>query len=278
MEILTKDGVSFHPYSYKSEQELEEFVFQNIKKIFGSNAILLSKRKISTISGFGTIPDAFVIDLDNDEWFIIEVELAHHSLYNHIVPQISKFHSSLSNPSTHRKLVRSIYDEIKQDYNKKGMVVNQKGTEIYKWINDVLETRPEVVIIIDDKNKELKQVTDALQFRSRVLIFQSYLRSGLSKEVFIHQLESLKSRSGESFSKKNENMSANRNQKSKKKASSPSPQKWASNIEKLSNKKFNTWKSICEYLDITVGQDSARRVLKKWVKQNKPEWPEVPSP
>lgn len=63
----------------------------------------------------------------------------------------------------------------------------------------------------------------------------------------------------------------------KSKAPSPSANDWRNNIQELkiiSN--LNDWISICRHLNIEVRGDSARRKLKKWVKENKPEWPGVP--
>jgi len=59
--------------------------------------------------------------------------------------------------------------------------------------------------------------------------------------------------------------------------SSPRPSEWVKEIPELSDKsKFSTWKSICDFLSIDVGADSARRKLQAWVASNRPHWPKVP--
>lgn len=45
----------------------------------------------------------------------------------------------------------------------------------------------------------------------------------------------------------------------------------ASHLEELNNPK--SWKSICDFLQIDVGQDSAHRRLEQWRQRNKPQWP-----
>ncbi|MFC1488842.1 type I restriction enzyme HsdR N-terminal domain-containing protein [Thermodesulfobacteriota bacterium] len=62
------------------------------------------------------------------------------------------------------------------------------------------------------------------------------------------------------------------------KVPSPSALEWSSNIPELSNFHFRNWKGICDHLNLDVRGNSARRVLKKWVEQEKPRWPEVPDP
>ena len=34
-----------------------------------------------------------------------------------------------------------------------------------------------------------------------------------------------------------------------------------------------SWKTICDFLQIDVGQDSAHRRLEQWLQRNKPQWP-----
>lgn len=59
--------------------------------------------------------------------------------------------------------------------------------------------------------------------------------------------------------------------------SSPRPHEWVMDVPELKGKKrFATWKSICDYLSIDVGSDSARRKLQAWVMTNRPNWPSVP--
>lgn len=62
-----------------------------------------------------------------------------------------------------------------------------------------------------------------------------------------------------------------------KKIPSPSPHQWLASVPELKNKKgLTTWKSICDFLKIETGGDSARRKLNNWVKVNRPAWPSVP--
>ncbi|BCV43894.1 MULTISPECIES: hypothetical protein [Shewanella] len=59
--------------------------------------------------------------------------------------------------------------------------------------------------------------------------------------------------------------------------SSPRPSEWIKEVPELNMRgRFSTWKSICDFLDIDVGTDSARRKLQAWVARNKPNWPKVP--
>jgi hypothetical protein len=62
-----------------------------------------------------------------------------------------------------------------------------------------------------------------------------------------------------------------------KKAPSPNARHWADSVAELKRARgLSSWKAICDHLKIKTGGDSARRKLAAWVKENKPDWPEVP--
>jgi predicted type IV restriction endonuclease len=65
----------------------------------------------------------------------------------------------------------------------------------------------------------------------------------------------------------------------KNKATTPPVADWVKGIPELSKKSnLKSWKAICDHLKIDVGGDSARRALKRWVEENKPNWPGIPEP
>ncbi|OHB83140.1 MAG: hypothetical protein A3J73_01180 [Planctomycetes bacterium RIFCSPHIGHO2_02_FULL_38_41] len=65
----------------------------------------------------------------------------------------------------------------------------------------------------------------------------------------------------------------------KNKTTTPSVADWIKDIPELSKKSsLKSWKAVCDYLKIDVGGDSARRALKRWVEENKPNWPEILEP
>lgn len=62
-----------------------------------------------------------------------------------------------------------------------------------------------------------------------------------------------------------------------KKAPSPSASEWVAKVPELRQKRqLTNWKAICQTLNIDPAGDSARRKLKAWVNENRPDWPAVP--
>lgn len=108
--MLLIDGVKYVEWTPTSEGEFERMVEEHAKDIFGEQSIYLEKHRLRTKSGIGSIPDGYVIVFgDQPQWHIIEVELSTHPLYEHIVPQISKFINGIKNPSTQRDIVDTLY-------------------------------------------------------------------------------------------------------------------------------------------------------------------------
>ena len=64
-----------------------------------------------------------------------------------------------------------------------------------------------------------------------------------------------------------------------KKTGSPSVRDWVEQIQDLRRVSgLNSWRDVCDHLRIAVDGDSARRRLKIWVEQNRPNWMTVPEP
>lgn len=190
--ILFKDGVKYIEYQYKNELEIEDMVYEHYKYIFGKDSIFLAKRKIKTNAGISTIPDAFVLSLDDKKWYLIEVEMKSHQLYEHIVPQISKFNTAIKNSNSQKILIKMIYEEIKNDPQKNLIFQLKQIKEIFKYITEILESKPQIIILIDGKNDELEEVCDSLPFDSKVIEFKTYIRENVGLGVHIHSFEPLK--------------------------------------------------------------------------------------
>lgn len=191
MKIIVKDNIKYLPHHYESEDELETFVKKYIEVIFGNNSIFFEGNRIKTKAGVGSIPDGFVLSLTEDKWYIVEIELADHPLYSHIVPQLTKFYSAIKNYSTGRKLVDTFYNEIitsaQLECKFKSSGIKK---ELYKVLTDIVNKSPDIVIIIDTKTKELEEICETLPFSVKVIVFQTYYRE--NSNVPIHLFDTLR--------------------------------------------------------------------------------------
>jgi len=72
------------------EKEFHPMVRKCSKEIFGEDSLYFDVRHVMrTVSGIGSIPDAYVIRLSRNEWYVVENELASHPIYDRIVKQLT---------------------------------------------------------------------------------------------------------------------------------------------------------------------------------------------
>jgi hypothetical protein len=88
--MIIHNNSKFCKVPFLSEEELEDVVKNNYEYLFGPSSIYLPKAKIKTADKVGTIPDGFVIDIENLRWYIVEAELAVHNVWSHISQQVTK--------------------------------------------------------------------------------------------------------------------------------------------------------------------------------------------
>lgn len=192
--MLLIDGVRYEEWKPASEDEFERIVREHAKDIFGEQSIYLEKHKLRTTSGIGSIPDGYVIILGGEpQWHIVEVELSSHPLYDHIVPQISKFINGIKNPSTQKDIVSALYQEIDSDDFLKLRLKKAIGTtETYKFLADLVSKPPVITIIIEKRTEQLNDAISALAHSQiKPFEFQTFIRDGVGLSVHAHLFEPL---------------------------------------------------------------------------------------
>lgn len=193
MELLI-DGVRYKLWTPKDEAALENIVKEHAKDIFGEDSVYFDiKQKIKSKAGIGSIPDGYVIALeDTPRWYIVEVELSSHPLYDHIVPQMSKFSRAINDPNTQRALVDAIYDEIKNDALKQTLVENKIGSrEKYEFLFRLISSRPTLVVVIEEKTEVLEDVCNVLPLETKVVEFRTFVREGVGLAGHAHLFKPL---------------------------------------------------------------------------------------
>jgi hypothetical protein len=194
--MLLIDGVRYEEWIPSNEDEFEKVVKEHAKDIFGEQSIYLDiKHKLKTRSGIGSIPDGYVIILgDEPHWHIVEVELSSHPLYEHIVPQVSKFINGI-NPSTQKDIVNALYQEIDNDEFRKLRLKQTIGaTETYKFLADLISKPPVVTIIIEKRTEQLDEALNMLAYlpqNKKVVELQTFTREGVGLNVHAHLFEPL---------------------------------------------------------------------------------------
>jgi len=184
--IILIDGVKYILKNPDNEDDLEKIIEKNYKYIFGEESFYFNfKKKLKSKSGIGSIPDGYLIVFNSTpEWYILEVELASHPLYDHIIPQLTKFNRGIEGVSTKKSLIDMFYDEIKTNPILEARVKEKIGSgEVYKFISDLISDKPSIIIVINERTSELEEAIRDIRGDVKILEFKIFRREGISEEI-----------------------------------------------------------------------------------------------
>jgi Restriction Enzyme Adenine Methylase Associated len=162
---------------FNNESELEQVVFSNYEYLFGPNSFYLPKAKIKTADGVGTIPDGFAIDIGLNKWYLVEAELMHHSVWNHIAPQVTKQILASQQSATKRIIVDLAVQAYQSDpYTKEKFDdLGIAAVNVRQILGDILESDPIVGIPIDGVTNDLKDWARTLKYNVKLWIVNKFI-------------------------------------------------------------------------------------------------------
>ncbi len=174
--MLVSTNEKYFPQSFRDEQEIESVVKNYAEYLFGSSILMLSKSKISTADGAGTIPDAVVVDIEHDTWYLVEAELERHGTWQHIAPQISKQIVAIIAPPTIDALLKTCIDMAKND-TKVLALFEEFGIpqiQIHGKLKRIFESPPVIAIPIDGVPSDLRAWAKSLKYEVRIWRITKY--------------------------------------------------------------------------------------------------------
>jgi hypothetical protein len=179
MSMLIIDGVRYRLWTPKDEEkEFHPLVRKCSKDIFGEDSLYFNiKQILRSLSGIGSIPDAFVISLSRSEWYVVENELSSHPVYDHIVNQLTRFINGIKKQDTRSNIVDALYKETEKDPVLKATIEKEiRPKEIYHFLSKLLSEEPRIVIIIDEKSEKVEEAFRAFKYHADVIEFKTFVR------------------------------------------------------------------------------------------------------
>ena len=187
--MLLIDGVRYHLHRYRGEGEFEGVVEEHVKDIFGVESIYFGGKKVSSLSGICSLPDGYAITFWNTpRWYVVEIELSTHPLFEHIVSQINKFIAGIEGEQTKRRLIDYMYEEV----NSQPLLqhsIKEKFGEVHKFLSDLIHKPPTFLIVVDEKTKELDDAVKRIPAETKVIEFKTFEREGVGLAVHAHLFE-----------------------------------------------------------------------------------------
>ena len=183
--MIIQGDKKFIEAEFENEQEIEDVVIENAEYFFGASSIFLPKKLIKTRDGFGTIPDGFAIDLASRSWYVIEVELVHHSVWSHIAPQVAKQMIAVATPESRQILEEIVIqmftesDDIKDKFKEEKI----KEIDVRKVIGDILSSSPIIGMPIDKISNDLKEWAETLRNDVRLWLVKKHVEFGTPENI-----------------------------------------------------------------------------------------------
>ena len=155
----------FLEFQFKLEDDFEELIREQSKTLFGKETIFIyTKKKLKGVVLGSTIPDGFLFDLtdlENPEFYLVEVELQKHDFYRHIFPQITKFFGFFRSSASQNDLVEKLFSIINADTALRAEFKKVLGDkEIYKFLKDICEESQNILLVIDGEKVELPEIIE----------------------------------------------------------------------------------------------------------------------
>lgn len=170
---------------FDSEAELEGAVQANAQYIFGPDSLYLPKSLIQTPDGFGTIPDGFVVDLASRSWIIVEAELAVHSVWSHIAPQVAKQMIAASQPTARQMLTELVINRVKVNGDLRKRFDEQKieQLDVRRVLSEIFSQRPVIGIPIDKVGQDLRMWAETLKSEVKLWLVRKLVEFGNPQNV-----------------------------------------------------------------------------------------------
>jgi len=170
---------------FQNEQEIENLVIANSEHFFGPSSVFIPKAKIKTTDGSGTIPDGFAVDIASRIWYVVEAELAHHSVWTHIAPQVTKQLLAVSRTETRQLLTEIMVQMVTSDESIKEKFEDEgiKEIDIRKVLGDIFEKAPIIGMPIDAVSNDLREWAETLKNDVRLWIVKKYSQFGAPANI-----------------------------------------------------------------------------------------------
>lgn len=183
--MLISDNEQYVRGPFENEAEIEGVVQRFAEQLFGASIIYLPQTRIVTLGGKGTIPDAIVIDLEGEQWYLVEAERAVHGTWEHIAPQVSKQLAALAFPDTRQAILQSALALISQDekYIPLFSDLEISQIEIHGFIQRILQKPVIIAIPIDGVPKDLTDWIKTLRNQTRVWVIEKYVSTSDATRV-----------------------------------------------------------------------------------------------
>ena len=259
----TTDDRDIPDYSLLKDKRVETYVeAKNLSSNIIDHLPQLAKYCLNNGKEFGIITNG-------NDWLLIKTFEKDTKQKDRIIWQVSLEKDSVGT-------IKSRLSNISRDQIGNLPELIEKEKQIQKFWNEYASNE---IKIVDKLSLEIatdflgKHPDEDYEQETIVNFFKSKLLTLFSERTAVEN------NMGDSFNNSHKADKTNYSVTKLKKTGSPSVRDWVDQIQDLRRVSgLNSWRDVCDHLRIQVDGDSARRRLKIWVEQNRPNWVSVPEP
>ena len=131
------------------------------------------------------MPDGIVLDVEAEEWFIVEVERAVHGTWAHIAPQVSRQLAAVASPASRDSILRLALETISQSpqYARMFAELGVRELDIHGRLHQILQESPTVAIPIDAIPTDLTEWVQTLRHTVKIWVIEKFVSISDSTRV-----------------------------------------------------------------------------------------------
>lgn len=169
--------------SFSSEAALFGILEANRDAVLGEETLWLPRGWLFGRGATGDLADAYAIDLDEGQWWMVQVELGRTPFWPEVVPRISRrlaslqhgmFRMWLAETALAASVARSMNTSNPQRWN---------PLRLARTLRAVLETPPRLALVMDATVPTVRDWSATLRYETRLLEITRHMAQGDSADV-----------------------------------------------------------------------------------------------
>ena len=169
--------------SFSSEAALFGILEANRDAVLGEDTLWLPRGWLFGRGATGDLADAYAIDLDEGQWWMVQTELGRTPFWPEVVPRISRrlaslqhgmFRMWLAETALAASVARAVHSDTPQRWN---------PLRLARTLRAILETPPRLALVMDASLPTVRDWSSTLRYETRLLEITRHMAQGDSSDV-----------------------------------------------------------------------------------------------
>jgi hypothetical protein len=155
--VLVSQAEKYERVAFADEAEIAKVVQMYAEEMFGASILYLPKGRIAGVSSRVGLADAVVVDVEGDQWYLVEAQRALHGTWEQIAPVVSRHLAGVATASTITHIVDSALAQLRSSSELRSMFQEAGISEydVQGRLQTILAKPPVIAIVIDSMAKDL---------------------------------------------------------------------------------------------------------------------------